>query len=181
MKKFSIAILLMISVLVGPISASAQPGNIYSWTDENGVKHFSDMAPAHVPAVDQEVIETRAPKGNDNSPSADALNVDGPPADALNNETMDDAASSSDSTAPEDELSYADQRRQDMAERRAEEQKKKAERERICLQASDQLARIEPSRRVFSTDENGNTTRLDDVERVKMVAESKREIAEYCD
>ena len=68
-----------------------------------------------------------------------------------------------------------------MEEKRKAQQEKNAERQRICLQATDQLAQIEPSRRVFYTDESGETTRLDDEERVRMVEESKNLIAEYCD
>jgi len=170
MKKRSIAICLVVSVLVVPLSANAQKGSIYSWTDENGVQHFSDTAPpVDVEASSQPMVEDQ-PGTEPNASSA---------ADTLNNQVMDSSAAAADASG--EELSYADQQRKVMADRRAADQQKKADRNRICLQARDQLARIEPSRRVFYTDEGGNTTRLDDEERVKMVEDNQNLINEYCD
>jgi len=171
MKNRSIAIWLLTSALVVPFSASAQKGSIYSWTDENGVKHFSDTAPpVDVEASSQPMAENQP--GTD----TDASSV----TDTLNNQVMDSTAGTT-ADAEGEELSYADQQRKVIADRRAADEQKKADRNRTCLQARDQLARIEPSRRVFYTDENGNTTRLDDDERVRMVEDNQNLIDEYCD
>jgi hypothetical protein len=43
------------------------------------------------------------------------------------------------------------------------------------------LETIEPSRRVFFTNEQGETERLDDEQRVAMVERAKALIAENCD
>lgn len=170
--------ILMVHLMI-PLAAVAQSTSIYSWTDENGVKHFSDRAPDNVEAS-QELI----PKSK-SAPPDDASS----PANTLNNEPMADAPGSAAENATaraeqgsdEAELSYADQQRQAIAQRREAEKQKRSERDQLCLQARDELARIEPSRRVFSTDEEGNTTRLDDEERVRLVEESKSQIARYCD
>ncbi len=169
MNRIRISIVLVSSLWVFPLSLYAQSGSIYSWTDENGVKHYSDRAPAEVAAEAEEI-----PLDYQITPSE--ADTD---AATLNNESIDAAGSSG--AAPAAELSYADQQRQAMQEKRHAQQEKAAERNRICLQARDQLARVEPNRRVFYTDEKGETTRLDDDARLQLVEESKTLIAEYCD
>jgi len=177
MKSIRKAILLMIPVLVFPWVASAQ-NSIYSWTDENGVKHFSDRAPANVDAVSQEMMPQ--PRSD---PSGGAENQ----ANSLNNEPTKDQSTAESTTvgtdqgSDADELSYADQQRQAIAERREAERQQQMERNQLCLQARNQLARIEPGRRVFYTDEDGETTRMDDEERVRLVEVNKAQIAEFCD
>ena len=43
------------------------------------------------------------------------------------------------------------------------------------------LARLEPARRVYYTDENGAEVRMDDEQRVQAIAETRDYIARYCD
>ena len=167
MNRISNAILVVLVASMFPSIAAAQKGTIYSWTDENGLKHYSDRAPAEVTTNMEEI------------PSASETVPVDPSADTLNNEVVVSEVVNGPAAAKE--LSYADQQRLKMEEKRKAQQEKNAERQRICLQATDQLAQIEPSRRVFYTDESGETTRLDDEERVRMVEESKNLIAEYCD
>ncbi len=174
MKSIRMAIWLAILVLMVPWVAMAQ--SIYSWTDENGVKHFSDRAPpANVEASQELIPKTETVPFDDAEDPADTV-IDEP----INEEADNTTAEADLGTAPA-ELSYADQQRQAIAERREAEREKRAERDKLCLQARDELARIEPNRRVFSTDEDGNTTRLDDEERVRMVEERKSQIASFCD
>lgn len=168
MNRISIAILVIAVASAFPNIADAQKGSIYSWTDENGLKHFSDRAPEEVSANNEEIPVAYETVPFDRTE------------DTLNNETVADGTDSSQAVAA-DELSYADQQRLEMDEKRKAKQELRAERQRACLQARDQLARIEPSRRVFYTDENGETTRMDDDERVRMIEENKNLIAEYCD
>jgi hypothetical protein len=172
MNRISIVILAIVVISMFPCSAYAQKGTIYSWTDENGLQHFSDRAPPEVSTNNAAIAVTMETIPTDS------------PADTLNNEVAgsDPVDNPSSGQAPaQDQLSYADQQRQEIEKKRKAQQEVKAERQRICLQARDQLAQIEPSRRVFYTDESGETTRMDDVERVQMVEETKGLIAEYCD
>ncbi len=156
-----------------PLAASAQKDSIYSWTDENGVRHYSDTAPAESRSEVEQI-----PLPHSTVPA-------GAGEETLNNEIMPEEAAAPGALDPSagtgQELSYADQQRQAMEEKRQARREQQAERERICLQARDQLARIEPSRRVFYTDEAGNTTRLDDEQRVQMVEDNRKLVDEYCD
>ena len=79
MKSICMAIGLAIVLLV-PSIASAQSNSIYSWTDENGVKHFSDKAPVNVEASSQKM----AP-----DPQAKAPDAPAEPADPLNDQAME--------------------------------------------------------------------------------------------
>jgi hypothetical protein len=173
MNRNGLAFCVVVAGLMLPLTTSAQKDSIYSWTDENGVRHYSDTAPAEAKAeVEQIPIpQSTAPAGADG--------------ETLNNEIMAEEAAAPGTADPSagtgQELSYADQQRQAMEEKRQARRESQAERERICLQARDQLARIEPSRRVFYTDEAGNTTRLDDEQRVQMVEDNKKLVDEYCD
>lgn len=175
---FWLAIPVLMISLMFPWVAKAQSNSIYSWTDENGVRHFSDTAPANVEASSQEMVpKTPTDPPGDSGNSADTL-INEP----MTNTAHDTAENTTVGQNPAAEpLSYADQQRKEMAERRDATKQKQAEREQFCLQARDQLARIEPSRRVFKTDEDGDTSRLDDEERIRMVEESKNQIAEFCD
>ncbi len=167
MNRISRVIGVFIVIAAFPCIATAQKSSIYSWTDENGVKHYSDRAPA-------EVVENKEqiPESYETIPMDTAVKT-------LNNQPVDPDAPNPDSAA--DELSYADQQRLEIAETRKARKEEQAERQRICLQATDELARIEPSRRVFYTDKSGETTRMDDEERVQRVEQNKQLIAEYCD
>jgi hypothetical protein len=131
------------------------------------LKHFSDRAPAEATANVEEI-----------SASVETITVETAP-DPLDNEEADSTAASQDPAA--DELSYADQQRLAIEEKREGQREKQAERQRICLQARDELARVEPNRRVYSTDDDGETTRMDDDQRVNLVEENKQLVAEYCE
>lgn len=168
MNRISIAILVIVAASMFPTIADAQQGSIYSWTDKNGVKHFSDRTPEEVAANKDEI-----PVAYETVPMDTSANT-------LNNETVVEGADDNQAAAA-DELSYADQQRLEMQEKRKAQQELQAERQRVCLQAMDRLAQVEPSRRVFYTGENGETTRMDDDERVQMIEEAKGLIAEYCD
>ncbi len=167
-----LAIPVLIVPLLFPWSAIAQSNNIYSWTDENGVKHFSDRAPANVEATEESIPKTQTAAAGG---AAD-------PADTLNNQPISNSAENpaAGEVSAGEELSYAEQQRKEIAERRQAEKQQQSEREQLCLNARDELARIEPGRRVLYTDEDGKTTRLDDEERVRIIEDSKKQIAEFC-
>ena len=51
---------------------------------------------------------------------------------------------------------------------------------RVIPQGQAELDRLEPHRRVFFTNEKGETERVDDVERANKVAQLKAQIAKNC-
>jgi hypothetical protein len=176
MNRNGIAFWVVAGLLVFPLAANAQSANIYSWTDENGVKHFSDKAPVETEAAVEE-IPVAQPVAAAAEPEALADDSSTTP----DNQALDGTATDPAAPGTPEELSYADQQRLAMEERRKAQRENQAERQRICLKAQDELARVEPNRRVYYTDESGETARMDDVERVELVEENKRLIAEYCD
>ncbi len=156
MKQYSkgFAVLLFAVLLATPTLAGAD--KVYRWTDENGVQHFGDMPPAH---ADVEVLEVEGiPKiGSDSLAHAQ---------DAQDPATVEPTA--------------AAKRRQEIADNRKERRAAGIEMQRICDQAQQQLENIEPHRRVYYTDEIGETVRMDDEERVGTVARLKKFLDSNC-
>ena len=142
--------------LGGAQLAFGQDQTMYTWTDENGVVHFSDRAPEDRDVQAQQLPE--APKPGSVSPV--------PPAEAQ----PTDAAPSA-----------AQQRREEIA-RKAQENQERQEAQRIqCANWRAELERIEPNRRVFFENEEGETERMDDVVRTDRVAELHELIDRNCD
>jgi hypothetical protein len=151
----------------------AQDKQIYTWTDENGVVHYVDTPPDRADAVSMDVPEAYHPGSADAYPPADADSID---ADNPGNEDV----SAADSPANE-EVSYADEKREQMAREREQRRKEQADRKRNCALASQRLADLEPARRVFSTNAQGEPERMDDEERLRLIAEAKALVAENCE
>ena len=68
-----------------------------------------------------------------------------------------------------------------MAEVRKERREAQAEIDLMCQKHSKRVEQIEPYRRVYYTNEQGERERMDDNLRVELVDESKAYIAENCD
>jgi hypothetical protein len=151
------------SILLLAVQASAegQSQTVYTWTDEKGVVHYTDTPPDNPKAVEIPATEAYRPGSTGAYPQADA---------AVTEDEKDPAAVES----------YADEQQKQLADARQASKEKQAERARICAQAREQLETIEPSRRVFFTNGKGETERLDDNQRVAMVAQAKALIAENC-
>ncbi len=147
------------------LMAPALSAEIYRWTDENGVTHFSQTPP---------------PDGQE----AEIEDVPDTPAEAaVEGAGIDfDGAQSNRAEGPEgtDTLSAAEQKRQEIAERHADARAAREELERLCNQTRSRLARIEPNRRVYYTNDEGETVRMDDEERVTEVEELRTYLAENC-
>jgi hypothetical protein len=151
MKKSSIHVLIVATVcLLLSFTTGAQDKKLYSWTDENGTVHFSDIQPEGQ-VVEERNIPQDAPPASDN-PYQD---VDAGP-------------------------SAAEQRRQDIAQKSEQAQIQQAMNSAQCPSWQAEVDRLEPNRRVFSTNEQGETVRMDDVERINRVAELKAQIAKNC-
>jgi hypothetical protein len=132
------------------ICVEAQDQKLYSWTDENGTVHFSDK-----PTEGQNVQEID-------------IHQSAPPVSANPYQEVD--------TGP----SAAEQRREEIARKSEENQVNRAEKSAECGSWQSELERLEPHRRVFHTNDKGETERMDDVERTDRVAELKAQIARNC-
>lgn len=155
-------------------AAYAQGSEIYTWKDKNGVVHYSDTAPDDPKAKSMEAPEAYLPGSADAYPDRPAAELPG----------ADKAVSgqaSSGAGAENEEISYAEQKRREIARNREERRAAQAERDRKCAAAREQVAALEPHRRVFFTNDQGETERMDDEVRVGKVEEAKAEIAKYCD
>jgi hypothetical protein len=132
------------------VNSQAQDKKMYSWTDENGTMHFSETRPEG-----QDVREQNIPQDTPATADNPYQDVD---------------------TGP----SYAQQRRDEIAQKGADAQVNDAVNDMECSAWQAEVARLEPNRRVFSTNDQGETVRMDDVERTNRVAELKSQIARNC-
>lgn len=166
--------LLGLSVMLagGPLGAA----EVYTWTDADGVLHFSDTPRTDGQSETIEAKEAYRPgTGDAYAPPAEAAEAATDAADAADAEVEVDAAVSG--QAP---LSPAAARREEQALERERRREEQAELDRLCAQHRQRLEQVEPSRRVFYTDANGETVRLDDEERVRLVEESRAFLAGNC-
>lgn len=156
----------LLLVLAITWSMAATAAEVYTWTDDNGTVHYSDTPRASGEMESLEVGEIYRPGSADAYP---------PPADAAATPPGTDAGE--DPPAP---LSAAEQRRQSIALERAERQQAQAETERLCNLHRQRLEQMEPARRVFYTDADGESVRMDDDKRMALIEESKAFLAENC-
>lgn len=133
-------------------AASAQSQEMYQYTDENGTVVFTDQKP-----VNQEV-KTQA------IPSGPAPQGDNPYATA---------------TSP-GEPSPAELRREEISKNKQQAHQDQAMSQAQCTAWQAEVDGLEPHRRVFFTNDEGETERMDDVVRVNKVAELKGKIAANC-
>ena len=148
----------LLAIVVAVAASEAPAKELYRWTDENGVVHFSDKKPPGNQAYEAQVVadEAPVPVQADASPATEAEAE----AEALHN--------------------VAQQRREEIAQRKQEARQQEAERSAQCAAWQAEVDRLEPSRRVYYTNEAGETERMDDVQRVETVARLKEQIAAHC-
>jgi len=113
------------AVLAVLVAGSAGAREIHRWVDENGVVHFSDVQPADRETRRLDLADP-APEIGSSAPAAPA-------------------------PAGEPALSAAEQRRQDIRERRAARAEEKREAEYWCDKHRQRLEQMEPARRVAWT------------------------------
>jgi hypothetical protein len=178
-------ILLAAGVLAAAGAVYAQGNEIYTWTDENGVIHYTDTVPDNPNAARMEAPEAYFPGSADAYPDEDTAEVTSAEKQADTDPEEPDNAENEQTNSPDgtesEEISYAEQRRRELAHNREEHRKERAERENLCTAAREQIATLEPNRRVFFTNDKGETERMDDEVRVGKVEEAKAQAAEYCD
>jgi hypothetical protein len=147
-------------------SSAATAAEVYTWTDDDGTVHYSDTprADGQMEAV---VVEEIYRPGSVAGP---AVPAEVPP-------VTPEASPEAGAEVP---LSAAEQRRQDIAGERSERREQQAEAERLCGLHRQRLEQMEPARRVFYTDDQGESVRMDDEQRMALIDESKAFLAKNC-
>ena len=147
--------------------SSAAATEVYTWTDQEGIVHYSDTPQANTAAQKIEVEGADRPGTSGADPTAA-----GPTAGAATSSQTPDA---------ESPQSAAQQRREQIAENREERKEAKAENDQLCAKHRQRLTQMEPARRVFYTDEKGESVRMDDDQRMELIKEDKDFIAKNCE
>ncbi len=161
----------LLTLVTGLVSANALAGEIYKWTDENGLVHFGDRPPQGQQAQSISTPEAAPPDDDETESAPEAQEA--APADA-----------SIDTAAGEEEpvpLTAAQARREKMAIERKERSEAQAEMELMCQKHRKRLTQMEPARRVFYTNEQGESVRMDDDLRMELIKEDRSYINENCD
>lgn len=158
-----------VAILLSVIGGNTIADEVFKWTDENGVVHFGDRPPEGqktqtivVPQTHRSGSAGAGPSPDDTQPGNDSNAADVP---------------GEQETAP---LSLADQKREQIATERRERRETREETERMCAKHRQRLTQMEPARRVFYTDENGQSVRMDDDVRMDLIEEDKAFIAKNC-
>ncbi len=161
MKLKTVSILLcLLATLSGAAGLTvALASEVFTWTDENGIVHYSDR-----------------PRDNGASEKVSVQGVYRPG-------TVEPAqpASAAQAAPGETPQSAAQQRRERIAKEREERRVAREEKEQMCTRHRSRLEQMEPARRVFVTNEEGESVRLDDDQRMGLIDESKEFIAKNCE
>ncbi len=144
---------LMIALVLSASNAVAE-NEVYRWVDENGVVHFGDRPDGQTNAEQVDIQK---------SPISSTLSSP-PPVSSNTNQ----------------QPSYADQLRDERAEKRREAAERQQAIAEGCAQRRQVVAQLEPHTRVIMQLEDGTVTRMDDNERLETLGEAKAYIAEKC-
>ncbi|MGH8193784.1 MAG: DUF4124 domain-containing protein, partial [Woeseiaceae bacterium] len=130
-------------------------GDIYKWTDDNGVVHFGDRPSG---ADSETVIALNTESGSHRQAPARI------PPPALSPATATNGEAAAASQGPTEEELRAE------AEKRAEQ----------CALYKERLQKFVTSRRLYREDENGERVYLDEEETVAARAKVQEQVLEYC-
>ena len=133
---------------------NAAATEVYKWTDEDGIVHYSDLP------TGPEELETINVEG------VDLLGTTGAYPQDIESENK---ASEVDEPGPV-KLSAAQERREQIAHDREERREAQALSEQMCAKYRQRLEQVEPARRVYYTDDKGESIRLDDNQRMAMMS-----------
>ena len=152
------------AALACALSLQASADQVYTWTDDNGVTHFSDRKPL---GTDTQVIDMAEKPGG--------VTYSNP------QEAGESEAGAENSAALEPGPTLGQQRREQIAASSAERRAEKTEQNAMCKKQWELLERLEPARRVYYTDDNGEEVRMDDQQRMQVIADTRDYIEQYCD
>ena len=140
---------------------------VHTWTDENGIVHFSDAPSA---------------RGDSRVINIEGAYMPGTTGAYSTGENSQPAPVGEGGEEAEDSpQSAAQQRREQIAKDREERRKTQAETDRLCGRHRQRLEQMEPARRVLYVDEQGEQVRMDDDQRMGLIAESKEFLADNCE
>ena len=169
-RKYSTTFLTILFALTSAIvCANALAKEIYSWTDKDGVIHFGEKPPEG-----QQVRAIDVPEVNQSGISDPSTQTP----EAPTNEAAADVMPDEEEPVP---LTAAQARREKMANDRKERNEAQAEKDLMCQKHRKRVEQMEPYRRVFYTNEQGESVRMDDDMRIQLVEESKDYVAKNCD
>jgi len=134
------------------ISASAQNGKMYRYTDENGTVVFTEKPPADRNIQSEAIPPGPPPQGG--NPYAQAT--------------------------AETDVSAGQAKREEIAQQSQQARANRAQMDAQCAAWQSEVERLEPHRRQYFTNEDGETERMDDEKRVAQVADLKQKIAANC-
>lgn len=167
---------------------------IYSWRDKDGKVHYSDQppmggevkvlrggvqrSPKRSAAETPETGDAAQDQANAGQAQAQGQNQ----AQAPQGQGKPAAADNKPKTAAEQEQAFR-QRRAEAAEAQAKTDKEnaaKAERERYCQAARNQLAALQSGQRMVRFGDSGERVVLDDAARAEETARTQRQVDEAC-
>lgn len=150
-----IFITMLLVMLVGQSMAT----KVYKWVDENGQIHYSSQKP-----VDQEVETVKLRKAPKVAATSEPADAETAADEATSGEAAEDATATAAEAAAREQLAAAD----------------RVNRQKQCELARKNYAALNRTIRVVRTNENGETVRMTDDERVKALATAQRGIDQYC-
>lgn len=151
-------------LLAGLLAATSVSAEVYRWTDENGVTHFSETPP---PSHQQSEVQDVSAELTSVSEAGAGIDFDG----ALNSQAEADAIPPG---------MAADQVRQELAVKREQRKAELAALQAQCNAVRSRLAKLEPNRRVYFTNDEGESERMDDEARASEVQQLHDYIARNC-
>ena len=155
----------MIAIVLMLVSSSLMAASdIYRWVDEDGVVHFSEQPPANNEATK---VDTRAMSFQTVEAEADTI-------------TAAESYNPVEDELVEEEVTPAEQIREERATAREVAAAEKERLETNCKNADYIISRLQPTPDVLVTDEDGNVTRMDDNVRLEKLREAQEYAQANC-
>lgn len=164
--------LALVAVSASAWMVTAAATEVYTWTDEHGVVHYSDAPPNQAESEKINVQGMYRPGTSGAYPTSGESAQSG----TASGEAVPAVASPAE--APK---SVAEQRREEIATNSRERREAREQIDRLCDLHRKRLEQVEPARRVFYTNEAGESVRMDDDQRMALVDESRAFIQENCE
>ncbi len=173
---------LVLGVLMLPVLATAESGEVYKWRDSNGVVRYSDTPPPS--NVKHEVY---GKKGRNVSPSqAPLAPVEGNATVSINRQkatTEKESAEKNKAQAPLSKEEEAAKRAKEAEDLKKKEAQKKVEQEikaENCKNSRSSLATYTNGGRITRTNEKGEREYLSDADIAKNRVEAQSQVDQYC-
>ena len=161
----------IILLVIFALFSSNLYAGITKWVDENNQVHYSDQPP---PGVTSKKTFSNA--------SADIPTQTESESNSRNTEEADDESSNEPKTIAEREIELRDARKkkQEAAEKAAEEQTNQKIKQANCNNARKSLKSLQSGIRLTDIDENGEHFYLNDAQRQQLISETQKDINRLC-